>query len=287
MLPFTWSNKWSAFASLCIATAVVSGPCFADQWPSHPLPTKSADAAAYGRAIGIRPSLDACLKGTGGTTPDIRDCLSGEHGFQDHRLNQIYKKLMGSLGEAERKHLREEERRWITFRNTFCAPSPEPGQAQELEADECLVDQTADRASELELRLDSTSKPFSGHWLYKQTCGYEHSVDLVFDQKEEGVTGQWSEGTRLSGSFGSLKGRTQGGRLYMRYCEGDERIGYTKCPEYDPESTDYFVRKGNDLVRYKSAGTGAARIFEQDLVLHQAIKGKPTITDDHCADDEN
>jgi uncharacterized protein YecT (DUF1311 family) len=157
MPPFPWSNKWSVFASLCIAAAVVSNPCFADQWPSHSLPTKSADAAAYGRAIGIRSSLDACIKGTGGTTPGIRDCLSGEHDFQDHRLNHIYKKLTGSLSEAERKHLREEERRWITFRDTFCASSPEPGQAQDLEADECLVDQTADRASELESRLDSAT----------------------------------------------------------------------------------------------------------------------------------
>jgi len=276
MPPFPGPNKWSVLASLCIAAAVVSDPCFADKWPSHPLPTKSTDAAAYGRAIGIRPSLDACIKGDRGTTPGISDCLSREHDFQDHRLNHIYKKLMGSLNEAERKHLLEEERRWITFRDTFCAPSPEPGQAEELEADECLVDQTADRSSELESRLNSTSEAFSGHWLYKQTCGYEHSVDLVFEQKGDDVTGQWSEGTRMNGSFGSLKGRTQDGRLYMRYCEGDERTGYTKCPEYDSESTDYFVRKGNDLVRYKSAGAGVARIFEQDLVLHQAIQGKPT-----------
>lgn len=88
-------------------------------------------------------------------------------------------------------------------------------------------------------------------------------------------------------SSGSLKGRTQDGRLYMRYCEGGERTDYTKCPEYDPESTDYFVRKGNDLIRYMGAGTGASRTFEEDVVLHQVIKGKPTITDAHCADDEN
>lgn len=286
MPSFPWSNKWSVFASLSLAAAVTSNPCFADQWPSHPLPTKSTEAAVYGRAIGIRPSLGACLKETDGTMPSIRDCLRDEHGFQDHRLNQTYKKLMGSLSEAERKHLREEERRWMTFRDTFCAPDPEPGQVQELEADECVVDQTADRASELESRLNLASIAFAGHWLYTQTCGYEHSVDLALDQKGADVTGRWAEGTRLNGSFGSLKGRVHDGKLFMRYCEGDERAGYMKCPGYAPESTDYFIRKGKDLIRYKGAGMGAARTFEQDVVLHQAINEKPPITDDHCADDD-
>lgn len=154
LLPFPSSKKWNVFACLCIAAALASGPCFADQWPNHPLPTKSSEAAAYGRAIGIQPSLGACLKEADETTPGIRDCLHDEHGFQDHRLNQTYKKLMGSLSEAGRKHLREEERRWIAFRDKFCAPDSEAGQGQgqELESDECLVDQTADRATELESR---------------------------------------------------------------------------------------------------------------------------------------
>ena len=148
-------HKWSLVASLSTVMALASAPCFADQWPIHPLPTKSSEAAAYAHAIGLRPSLSACIKKADGTTPGIHDCLRDEHGFQDHRLNQTYKKLMVSLNEHSRKQLREEERRWITFRDKFCAPESESGQGQELESDECLVDQTADRATELESRLDS------------------------------------------------------------------------------------------------------------------------------------
>lgn len=152
-LPFPPSKKRNVLASLSIAAALVSGSCFANQWPSHPLPIKSSEVAAYGRAIGLRPSLGTCIKEAAGTTPGIRDCLRDEHGFQDHRLNQTYKKLMGSLNEGGRKRLREEERRWIAFRDKFCAPDSDPGQGQELESAECLVDQTADRATELASRL--------------------------------------------------------------------------------------------------------------------------------------
>lgn len=146
--------KLSAFTSLFLATALASAPCFADEWPSHPLPIKSSEAAAYARAIGTRPSFDTCIKNSEGTTPGLRDCLREEHGFQDRRLNQTYKELMGSLNETDRKSLREEERRWIAFRDKFCALDKEPGQGQELDSVGCFVDQTADRATELQSRLD-------------------------------------------------------------------------------------------------------------------------------------
>lgn len=135
-------------ALLLLATA-----CSAEQWPAHPLPTKSSEAEAYGQAIKIRPSLKQCLKDSGDTTPGMRDCLNEEHAYQDKRLNQVYRKLMANLEMAERESLRQEERRWIAFRDKFCAVAPDPGQGQELDADSCLVDQTADRATELESRL--------------------------------------------------------------------------------------------------------------------------------------
>ena len=156
LLPLPPSTKRNVLASLSIVAALVSGSCFADQWPSRPLPTNSSEVAAYARTIGLRPSLGTCIKEATGTTPGIRDCLRDEHGFQDHRLNQTYKKLMDSLNDVGRKRLREEERRWIAFRDKFCAPDSDAGQGQELESDECLVDQTTDRATELASRLGST-----------------------------------------------------------------------------------------------------------------------------------
>lgn len=138
-----------AGASLLFFTAA----CAAQQWPAHPIPTKSSDVAAYREAIKLRPSLDTCMKKAEGTTPGIRDCLSSEHAYQDKRLNVAYKKLMSSLSQDQRTTLRDEERQWIAFRDKFCAMDPNPGQGQELDSAECLVDQTADRATVLEARI--------------------------------------------------------------------------------------------------------------------------------------
>ncbi len=152
------TNTRHVFVVVLIAAAFGSGLSFAEQWPNHPSPTKGSEVASYARSIGLRPSVSACIKSAGGATPGTRDCLRDEHDFQDHRLNQTYKKLMGSLVEVDRKHLREEERQWITFRDKYCAVGNEPGQGQELDADECVVDQTADRATELESRMASESR---------------------------------------------------------------------------------------------------------------------------------
>jgi uncharacterized protein YecT (DUF1311 family) len=148
-------NSSRAIASLgCASLLFFTATCSAEQWPTHPVPTQSSEVAAYREAIKLRPSLDTCMKQTEGTTPGMRDCLSSEHAYQDKRLNTVYKKLMGSLSQDKRTPLRDEERQWIAFRDKFCAMDSNPGQAQELDADECLVDQTADRATELEARLE-------------------------------------------------------------------------------------------------------------------------------------
>lgn len=147
-------------SSLCILLLGCTIPwhSYADDWPAHPLPTRGEDVAAYGRAIKLRESLDKCLKDAAGTTPGIRDCMNSEHAYQDKRLNTAYKQLMALLNDGNRISLRDEERRWISFRDKFCAPD-DSGQGQELETDECLVDQTADRATQLEERLNQQHSP--------------------------------------------------------------------------------------------------------------------------------
>jgi hypothetical protein len=130
------------------------------------------------------------------------------------------------------------------------------------------------------------AKAFAGDWKYKQTCGYQHSATVTLIQTGEDVAGDWTDGTRLSGSDGSLKGRIRGGKLYVRYCGGDEHAGYTICPNYETEEGGYFTRQGRDLVWYRRIGKPEESTFEKYVVLHPVIKGKRLAVDDHCADDQ-
>ena len=133
----------------------------------------------------------------------------------------------------------------------------------------------------------TASKAFSGNWKYQQTCGSQHSATLVLSQTGNDVTGDWTDGTRMSGSDGSLKGSVRNGKLFVRYCGADEQAGYVICPTYEAEESDYFIRKGKDLVWYRMIGKKGANTFDKYMVLHPVVKGQPLPVDNHCSDNEN
>jgi uncharacterized protein YecT (DUF1311 family) len=93
----------------------------------------------------------ACLDKAGGVTPAMIDCISAELKRQDALLNQNYRKLMASLSTARKKVLQEAQRAWIKFRDTNCDfyYDPDGGSAARVDANECLLNATADRANEL------------------------------------------------------------------------------------------------------------------------------------------
>jgi uncharacterized protein YecT (DUF1311 family) len=113
----------------------------------------SRDLAAQQAAIKLRPSYQKCLDDTGGVTPDMKDCMSAEFGFQDKRLNAAYKRLMSSMTPDEKSALRSDERDWIKHKDAQCASGPDAGQAEDLVAYDCVVNETAKRATYLEGRL--------------------------------------------------------------------------------------------------------------------------------------
>lgn len=100
----------------------------------------------------LRPSFKACLDASGGITPSMQDCIDEEYGFQDDRLNAAYKALVDRTAPPGRDALRDEQRRWIKERDTACSPGERPGQGQILEAGNCEVNATANRALVLEQR---------------------------------------------------------------------------------------------------------------------------------------
>lgn len=130
--------------------------------------------------------------------------------------------------------------------------------------------------------VDATT--FAGNWKYIQTCGYKHSATLTLTQTGNEVSGYWSDGTRLWGADGPLKGHVRDGKLYVRYCSNDARAGYSTCPSYPTRDVDHFVRQGNDLTWYSGDDTVPEDRSEKYVVLHRVIKGQPVRVDDHCPD---
>ncbi|WP_252255721.1 lysozyme inhibitor LprI family protein [Lysobacter capsici] len=100
----------------------------------------------------LRPSYDKCLDATGGVTPEIQDCIAEEYDFQDDRLNKVYQSLLAKLPKEDQEALRVEQRKWVSKRDAECEIDSGAGQGQRLEANDCLLEMTAKRASELEQR---------------------------------------------------------------------------------------------------------------------------------------
>ena len=104
------------------------------------------------KAVNLRPTYGACVAKSSGQMEAMTACMDTEFAYQDKRLNQIYKRLMSSLTEPAKTRLRTEEREWITHKDASCQGSADPGQFDEINAYDCKIIATADRAAELEKR---------------------------------------------------------------------------------------------------------------------------------------
>jgi uncharacterized protein YecT (DUF1311 family) len=100
---------------------------------------------------GFSKEFDACLNKAAGVTPAMIDCISAELKRQDALLNENYRKLMASLSAKRKNALLEAQRAWLKFRDTNCDfyYDPDGGSAARVDANECLLNTTTDRAQEL------------------------------------------------------------------------------------------------------------------------------------------
>lgn len=121
--------------------------------------------------------------------------------------------------------------------------------------------------------------PFQGSWGYGTDCDFGHYVGLDLVENEGRVTGSWSDGTRVRGSQGQLKGVVRDGRLHVEWCnEGSPEIGgHPQCPQYAADGA-WFERRGAALVWFRSHGTEATKY----VVLRPA--GAATAVAEYCED---
>ncbi|OWT68946.1 MULTISPECIES: hypothetical protein [unclassified Achromobacter] len=127
---------------------------------------------------------------------------------------------------------------------------------------------------------------FDGKWSYASECNFGHFASLAVTQGKDGAaTGQWSDGTRVRGSAGDLRGHLEGKKLFVRFCTDDAENGSTQCPAYEKEDSAYLVREGKKLAWYRKVGAGSNSQFEKYLELQHGDR-KSISKDKACPKDE-
>ena len=94
----------------------------------------------------------ACMDKAGGVTLEMLNCIGDEMNRQDARLNENYKGLLSKLAKKRKGELQEAQRTWIKFRELNCnfyRSAYEGGSLAQVAVNDCVLDATTDRASEL------------------------------------------------------------------------------------------------------------------------------------------
>ena len=111
-----------------------------------------APYAASAQDAGLSKQHAACMDKSGGTTMGMIECITAEAQRQDARLNKAYKAVMADLSPARKKQLLEAQRAWLKFRDANCGfyYDPDGGTLARVNANDCMMTATAERARELE-----------------------------------------------------------------------------------------------------------------------------------------
>lgn len=93
----------------------------------------------------------SCLEKAGGVTAAMHECISAETKVHDVKLNANYKALSAKLPPERRAALLEAQRAWLKYRDANCRfyADPEGGTMAGVEASDCFLRMTADRAKEI------------------------------------------------------------------------------------------------------------------------------------------
>lgn len=108
----------------------------------------AAVVAAYHGTPGTSPDYDRCIDKAQGVTVTIADCQTVELKLRNDHLNASYHRAMMRLPAARKASLRANEQSWIKRRDATCqraAREDQGGSASGLDAQDCLISQTAKR----------------------------------------------------------------------------------------------------------------------------------------------
>lgn len=93
-----------------------------------------------------------CMDDSGGVTVEMLNCIGEELERQDAKLNRVYKQLSSQVSPLRKKQLVTAQRNWIQYRDANCNfyADPDGGTLATVSSSECVLRETADRASELQ-----------------------------------------------------------------------------------------------------------------------------------------
>jgi uncharacterized protein YecT (DUF1311 family) len=112
----------------------------------------AAPLAASAHETGLSKPYAACMDKSGGVTMGMIECITAEHQRQDLLLNKAYKALMAGLPAPRKAQLQQAQRAWLNYRDANCAFYDDPGGGTlaRVNANDCMMTATAERARELE-----------------------------------------------------------------------------------------------------------------------------------------
>lgn len=114
-------------------------------------------STAYAHNDLYSTEFQQCLDQSNGITSKNIACIKEESDLQDKRLNTAYKVLKTSISKERQEQLKTAQRLWIQYRDANCAfyHDPEGGSLARVMANDCMLEETANRAKELEdLRME-------------------------------------------------------------------------------------------------------------------------------------
>lgn len=114
--------------------------------------TATVPIVSYAQQSQSSRQFAVCMDKSDGVTMKIVDCITAEYRVQDARLNRAYKNLASDLTPTRRAQLVEAQRAWIKFRDTNCNfyDDPDGGSMARVDANDCMMRSTEERATELE-----------------------------------------------------------------------------------------------------------------------------------------
>ena len=92
--------------------------------------------------------VDECMQ-KDSSTAGMVGCINAEFAVQDKILNENYKKAMSVLNDENKKILKDIQRKWVTYKEAKCAFYPQQGSIHRLDAADCYLQMTKERATEL------------------------------------------------------------------------------------------------------------------------------------------